>query len=74
MIVIIMPLRMRPIVRNSFRNAIKMSDMRNFIITAAVLLITTLISCNWEESESQNLDNTEIEADTMTKHLKPFKS
>ena len=48
--------------------------MRNFIITATVLLITTLISCNWEESESQNLDNTEIEADTMTKHLKPFKS
>ena len=43
-----------------------------------MIFATILISCNSEKSknnlEKENINQTEIESDTLTKHLKPFKS
>lgn len=51
--------------------------MRKFGIITAKILITILISCNSEKSrtnpESEKIDYTKKETDTLAKHLKPFK-
>lgn len=52
--------------------------MTKFRVLTAIIFATILISCNSEKSknnfEKENINQTEIESDTLTKHLKPFKS
>ncbi|MFD1162804.1 DJ-1/PfpI family protein [Hwangdonia seohaensis] len=52
--------------------------MRKFGFLITMIFATILISCNSEKSktnsESENLNYSEKEPDTLTKHLKPFKA
>lgn len=52
--------------------------MTKFRVLTVLIFAAVLINCNSEKSknnlEKENIKQTEIEADTLTKHLKPFKS
>lgn len=52
--------------------------MTKFRVLTAVIFATIIISCNSEKSknslENKNTNQREKESDTLTKHLKPFKS
>ena len=52
--------------------------MKNLGTVLTLIFATILVGCNSEKSktisESETLNHTTIETDTLTKHLKPFKS
>ncbi|WP_298502275.1 DJ-1/PfpI family protein [uncultured Maribacter sp.] len=52
--------------------------MKKYIVLTIMTFATILISCNSEKSknklEKENINQIEIASDTLTKHLKPFKS
>ena len=52
--------------------------MTKFRVLITIIIVTILISCNADKSknnlESENINHIENETDTLTKHLKPFKS
>ena len=51
--------------------------MKNLGTVLTLIFATILVGCNSEKSktisESETLNHTTIETDTLTKHLKPFK-
>lgn len=59
-------------------SALKIFQMKKFRIALLVCVVAFVSSCNTEKSKEitdiSDSDTTEIKSDTLTKHLKPFKS